>query len=165
MEVFWPGMPDILPFKRLTPFIDLFEISGGIGGRPSYGIRCQYHNESYINNLSKKEYDQIEPQIRSATQKVNTDAYNREAVEIIHKMVPEAKLSIVGGVRDIKSMEDMIKNGTVQLISMSRPFLKQPHLVKDLRTGKIDKIGCNSCGICSYFSGPISAGYKCHNYK
>lgn len=152
--------------KRLTPFIDLFEISGGLGSKPSYGIRCDYHKDSYLRNLTKKEFDQIEPQILSASQKVNySETYNREAVEIIHKLVPEAKLAIVGGVRDISTMENLLKNGTVQLISMSRPFLKQPHLVKELKTGKINKIGCNSCGMCTFYNEPVARGFRCHNYK
>lgn len=152
--------------KKLLPFVDLFEISGGLGLKPSYGTRCEFHNESYLKNLTQKEYDQIVPQIKLATQKVKyCDGYNREAVEIIHNIVPEAKLAIVGGVRNIQSMEEMLQKGTVQLISMSRPFLKQPHLVKDLRTGKINKIGCNSCGICSYYNESVHTGSKCHNYN
>ena len=152
--------------RALMPYVDLFEISAGMGGRPSYGTRIKFDDDTYRRNLSVKEYNEIVPLLRNAANKVQYfDAYNQEAVSVIHRLVPEAKLAIVGGNRDINKMEKLINDGTVQMISMSRPFLKDPLLVKKLREGKIKEIECNSCGLCSYYPEPLRIGTRCHNYK
>ncbi|OHT16468.1 oxidoreductase, FAD/FMN-binding family protein [Tritrichomonas foetus] len=152
--------------KRLHPFVDLFEISGGLGGKPSFGVRCKYDDQACQKNLSSKEYDQIASEIKKSSNLTGyNEGYNLEAAEIIHKIVPDANLALVGGLRSIPMMEKLLQDGTVKLISMSRPFLKQPHLVKDLESGKIKEIGCNSCGICTHYPEPERVGFRCHNLK
>lgn len=54
----------------------------------------------------------------------------------------------LGGIRTFSVMEKFIKEGKADLISMSRPFIREPLLVKKFREGKIKKSECISCNKC-----------------
>ncbi len=54
----------------------------------------------------------------------------------------------LGGNRTFKVMEAMVKEGKVDLISMSRPFIREPFLVRKFRAGEIKKSECISCNKC-----------------
>jgi 2,4-dienoyl-CoA reductase-like NADH-dependent reductase (Old Yellow Enzyme family) len=45
-------------------------------------------------------------------------------------------------------MEQVLEQGYADLISMSRPFIREPFLVKHIREGKTDAAECESCNLC-----------------
>ena len=55
---------------------------------------------------------------------------------------------LVGGVRSLSVMKDMVENGYADLISMSRPFISEPDLIPKLKSGKVSKARCVSCNLC-----------------
>jgi 2,4-dienoyl-CoA reductase-like NADH-dependent reductase (Old Yellow Enzyme family) len=64
----------------------------------------------------------------------------------------KAELSIpvfgLGGIRSFSVMEKIIEEGKTDLISMSRPFIREPFLIRKFRTGKVKKSECISCNRC-----------------
>jgi 2,4-dienoyl-CoA reductase-like NADH-dependent reductase (Old Yellow Enzyme family) len=44
-------------------------------------------------------------------------------------------------------MEELITNGTADMISLSRPFIREPDLVNKLSAGQM-KAACVSCNLC-----------------
>ena len=54
----------------------------------------------------------------------------------------------LGGIRSISVMERIVREGKVDLISMSRPFIRDPYLVKELRSGGSTRSECISCNKC-----------------
>jgi len=54
----------------------------------------------------------------------------------------------LGGFRSFAVMERAIEEGKVDLISLSRPFIREPDLVKKFRLGQVDKSECISCNKC-----------------
>lgn len=54
----------------------------------------------------------------------------------------------LGGLRTFRVMESMVAKGRVDLISMSRPFIREPGLVRKFREGRILKSECISCNKC-----------------
>lgn len=54
----------------------------------------------------------------------------------------------LGGIRSVSVMARLIGEGRVDMISMSRPFVRQPGLVRDIREGRIQKTDCVSCNKC-----------------
>jgi 2,4-dienoyl-CoA reductase-like NADH-dependent reductase (Old Yellow Enzyme family) len=54
----------------------------------------------------------------------------------------------LGGNRTFRVMEAMVREGRVDLISMSRPFIREPFLVRKFRTGEVSKSECISCNKC-----------------
>ena len=54
----------------------------------------------------------------------------------------------LGGNRTFAVMEKFIREGKADLISLSRPFIREPYLVKKFRAGEIRKSECISCNKC-----------------
>jgi 2,4-dienoyl-CoA reductase-like NADH-dependent reductase (Old Yellow Enzyme family) len=54
----------------------------------------------------------------------------------------------LGGLRTAAVMARLIREGRVDLVSMSRPFVRQPGLVRGIREGSILKSDCLSCNKC-----------------
>lgn len=54
----------------------------------------------------------------------------------------------LGGIRSFSIMEKIVERGKADFISMSRPFIREPSLVKKFRSGNIEKSECISCNKC-----------------
>lgn len=59
----------------------------------------------------------------------------------------------LGGIRTLAVAERMVASGRVDLVSMSRPFIRDPYLVKHFREGRIAKSECISCNKCHSLRG------------
>jgi 2,4-dienoyl-CoA reductase-like NADH-dependent reductase (Old Yellow Enzyme family) len=57
-------------------------------------------------------------------------------------------LSIVGGMRSPGVMEDIIDSGVSDMISICRPLIREPDLIKRWKTGDRSTADCISCGKC-----------------
>jgi 2,4-dienoyl-CoA reductase-like NADH-dependent reductase (Old Yellow Enzyme family) len=66
----------------------------------------------------------------------------------------------LGGIRSLAVMEKIIEEGRADLISMSRPFIREPFLIKKFRTGEIKKSECTSCNKCFNLRGISCAQLK-----
>jgi len=76
------------------------------------------------------------------------EAYNLEAAATIKPEIGNTPLILVGGMRRFGHMEQIIASKSADLISMSRPFIREPLLVRKFRKGKIEKVSCISCNNC-----------------
>ncbi len=54
----------------------------------------------------------------------------------------------LGGLRTFAKMEKAIREGRVDMISMSRPFIRTPDLIHRFKMGEINKSECISCNKC-----------------
>jgi len=76
------------------------------------------------------------------------EGYNLEAAKLIKPCIGEIPLLVVGGLRRVAHMEEVLKNGFADFISMSRPFIRQPNIVKKISEGKVESVACVSCNKC-----------------
>ncbi|SDO35402.1 NADH:flavin oxidoreductase [Desulforhopalus singaporensis] len=76
------------------------------------------------------------------------DAYHLEAAEIVKPVMGQVPLMLVGGVRKLSLMEEIVESGKADMVSLSRPFIREPDFVKRLASGKINKASCISCNNC-----------------
>lgn len=67
--------------------------------------------------------------------------------EKFRETVPDLPLILVDGIRSRKTMDALLENDVVDFISMSKPFIIEPDLVKLLIDGQ-DKTSCIDCGEC-----------------
>ncbi len=74
--------------------------------------------------------------------------YNLEAAKMIKPALGKIPLFLVGGMRKVIHMENIVKNNYADLISMSRPFIREPFLVNKIKAGEIDQVSCVSCNRC-----------------
>jgi 2,4-dienoyl-CoA reductase-like NADH-dependent reductase (Old Yellow Enzyme family) len=58
------------------------------------------------------------------------EGYNLEAAKMIKPALKGIPLMVVGGMRRISHIEEIIENKVADLISMSRPFIREPFLEK-----------------------------------
>jgi 2,4-dienoyl-CoA reductase-like NADH-dependent reductase (Old Yellow Enzyme family) len=76
------------------------------------------------------------------------EGYNLEATKMIRPVIGNIPLFAVGGFRHVSSMEEAVKNGYTDFISMCRPFIKEPYLIKHIKEGKVKTVSCTSCNKC-----------------
>jgi 2,4-dienoyl-CoA reductase-like NADH-dependent reductase (Old Yellow Enzyme family) len=74
------------------------------------------------------------------------EAYFRSAGGVFKKNL-NIPVMLVGGMRSKAVMEDVLLKGETDLISLSRPLIREPDLPNKLREGKeaADCISCNGC--------------------
>ncbi|MFW6135322.1 MAG: NADH:flavin oxidoreductase [Chloroflexota bacterium] len=107
--------------------LDGVEISGGIGGGESLNTRSGIRSQA-------------------------DEAYFRSWAQQARQVTP-LPIALVGGLRSREVMEDVLRSGDADFISMSRPLICEPDLPNRLRQGLQDQASCISANRC-YPEGP-----------
>ena len=66
----------------------------------------------------------------------------------IKPLMDGVRVMVVGGLRRVSHMEQVLEEGQADFISMSRPFIREPALVRRIREGKTEIASCESCNQC-----------------
>lgn len=74
--------------------------------------------------------------------------YNAAAARVVRRALGEVPLILVGGIRELASMEALVSSGAADLISLCRPLVREPRLVAHLAAGKATAARCTSCNRC-----------------
>ena len=74
--------------------------------------------------------------------------WNLPAAREIRKVVGDTPLFLVGGLREVRQMEEILNEGSADFIQMCRPFIREPFLVKKIQEGKTMKAACINCNRC-----------------
>ncbi|MBT4267895.1 MAG: hypothetical protein HOD85_27110 [Deltaproteobacteria bacterium] len=90
------------------------------------------------------------------------EAYHLDTAKKIKPSIGNTALCLVGGIRSKARMEEILNNGQADFLSMSRPFIREPTIVKKMREGKADKVACESCYKCLAAPG-AEIPVKCYN--
>lgn len=83
---------------------------------------------------------------RSPDQELGEASFAGHATKI-RKATQPTLMALVNGIRSLKCMKAIINKDLADLISMSRPFIKEPDLVKRLKAGQ-EASTCTSCNVC-----------------
>ena len=111
--------------KRLPEMgIDAIEVSGG----------CREAGEKLMP-------------VRKGIKRVDDEAYFLKQASSIKEAVSVPVIS-VGGVRSIEVAERIINDGKADYISLSRPLIREPHLIERWRSGDRSKAKCLSDNLC-----------------
>jgi 2,4-dienoyl-CoA reductase-like NADH-dependent reductase (Old Yellow Enzyme family) len=116
--------------------IDAIEVSGGNAASPS--------NLGPVRGKIKSEED---------------EAYFAEFAEKIKQSV-KIPIITVGGIRSVSTIDKILADGKADYISMSRPFIREPHLINRWKSGDTRKSSCMSCGGC-FETGVKGMGISC----
>jgi len=103
--------------------IDAIEVSGGLPIRPT----------TRSNQLGIKKEEQ--------------EAYFQREAGILKKQV-DVPIILVGGNRSFHVAEGLVNEGVADYISMSRPLIREPHLIKRWKAGDFTKAACVSDNLC-----------------
>ena len=82
------------------------------------------------------------------------EAYFREAAKLFKENL-NVPLILVGGIRSFQLAEQLVDDGYADYISMSRPFIREPDLVKRWESGDLRRAECLSDNQCF---GPAMSG-------
>lgn len=74
-------------------------------------------------------------------------AYNLESAKRIKEQV-KIPVIAVGGIRELSVMKQIIQNQEADMISLSRPLIIEPSLVKKMQEGRSEKSRCIECNFC-----------------
>jgi 2,4-dienoyl-CoA reductase-like NADH-dependent reductase (Old Yellow Enzyme family) len=96
---------------------------------------------------------------RTKINKLADEAYFSTLAAKIKKEV-RAPVILVGGIRSFKTAESILSSGTADMISMARPFVREPGLIKRWKQGDLKKATCISCNGCFQSAGS-SEGLHC----
>jgi 2,4-dienoyl-CoA reductase-like NADH-dependent reductase (Old Yellow Enzyme family) len=114
--------------------IDAIEISGGIPTKEAAASRS--------NILSKEQ-----------------EAYFLPYAKAVRPKVGKLPLSLVGGLRSPDLMEEIIKEGWADFVSLARPFICKPDLVNKIRAGRWEPVSCTRDDRCR--AGIGKEGLRC----
>ncbi len=90
------------------------------------------------------------------------EGYNLAAARVVKPALGSIPLILVGGMRRSSHMEQVLEEGDADLISLSRPFIREPDLVNRFEEGKTEAscVSCNKCFAAMIAGKPIRCYYK-----
>jgi len=168
---------DFTPKQGITPELAV-EYAGMLKelGVDMIEVSCGSSIFSYMNmcrgDVPVKEMVQSMPlwkkpvawlMIQSLKGKYDLDeGYNIKAARAIKPVIGNIPLAIVGGMRTLDKMSQVITNQDADLISMCRPFIREPFIIKKFKENKKDKVSCISCNRC-LAAVPNGFPIRCYN--
>ncbi len=106
--------------------------------------RIGYDSVEVSQGLRGSDYGQTEFRLKI---KRDGEAYFREWTRQVKSRV-NIPVVMVGGLRSLSLMEEVINANEADFISLCRPFIRQPDLVRSLEAGKTQTAACISCNKC-----------------
>ena len=88
-----------------------------------------------------------ETEFRTQIDRIEKEAYFRDWSKEVKRQV-RVPVMMVGGLRSIGLMEQVVENGEADFISLCRPLIKEPHVINAWRSGSRVRAGCISCNKC-----------------
>jgi 2,4-dienoyl-CoA reductase-like NADH-dependent reductase (Old Yellow Enzyme family) len=84
---------------------------------------------------------------RTKIRKTSDEAYFLSVAKKIKKQV-SVPIILVGGVRSPQAINQILEKGDADLVSMARPLIREPSLVRRWKRGNTNKAKCISCNQC-----------------
>ncbi len=83
-------------------------------------------------------------------------------VELASQIKQSIKIPVitVGGIRSLSTIDKILADGKADYVAMSRPFIREPHLINRWKSSDTRKSSCISCGGC-FEAGIKGIGISC----
>jgi len=88
-----------------------------------------------------------ETEFRPGVKRISEEAYYRLWSREI-KPVVDVPVMLAGGLRSFELMEEIVQAGDADFVALSRPLIREPHLINDWEKGQRRKSSCVSCNKC-----------------
>lgn len=95
--------------------------------------------------LRGKWYEETE--FRTKINRIEKEAYFRDWSKEVKRVV-NIPVMMVGGLRSIELMEEVVQKGEADFISLCRPLIKDPHIINAWKSGSRVRADCISCNKC-----------------
>ncbi|MDX9820492.1 MAG: NADH:flavin oxidoreductase [Syntrophales bacterium] len=107
--------------------------------------RCGYDALEVSQGLRGRFYEETE--FRTGIDSREKEAYFRGWASEVKKNVT-VPVVMVGGLRTFELMEEVVRNGEADLVSLCRPFIREPGIVNEWKRGSRRRAACISCNKC-----------------
>jgi len=87
------------------------------------------------------------PTTRKDINSPEEEAYFKEYADAVRSHV-KCPLILVGGIRSIDIMENILSRNSADMVALCRPFIREPDLIRKLEIGEQTKAACISCNKC-----------------
>jgi 2,4-dienoyl-CoA reductase-like NADH-dependent reductase (Old Yellow Enzyme family) len=118
---------------------------------------------SGIDAIEVSTGSEVLPTIVQAMRKDDPErAYFRERAAAVKRAV-KVPVMAVAGIRSLEMAKDIVDSGDADLISMCRPFIREPDLVNRWQRGEVEAAKCISCNTCLNMvgsGGPLACGQE-----
>lgn len=150
--------------SKLRADIDFYELTCGLKRR-TFAVRSRPNKDILSLAVEKEKLDECYNNALKKSEGIEyKEEYNLEALKVIKKNNPNVRLALCGGVRQFSRMESLVKSKLVDIISLSRPFIRDPGLIRRFQMGTVDSSTCVNCGSCMFHVDP-EEGVQCHLNK
>lgn len=112
---------------------------------PTKAIMNMHHRYRNKSALSKKILSKLLPLVLKMLEPIHN--YNVAAAFEIKEHV-KIPVIVTGGIRNLDAMESILEKEQADYISLCRPLIIEPNLVKKFKEGKQDRSRCIDCGFC-----------------
>lgn len=129
---------------------DAVEIAGRLADDGIDAIEVSGGNPASPNNMGPA---------RGHIRTEEDEAYFADLAAQIKESV-KIPIITVGGIRSISTIEKILADGKADYVAMSRPFIREPHLINRWKSGDTRKSACMSCGGC-FETGVKGIGISC----
>jgi len=92
------------------------------------------------------------PEARVGIAREDQEAYFWPGAKAIKRAV-NLPVILVGGIRSLNRIEEILEEGSVDFCAMARPFIREPNLPQKFLSGTTRKSACISCNACLPFDG------------
>lgn len=93
-----------------------------------------------------------------------TSEWNLGATRKVRSVVENLPQFVVGGIRSVDVMNRILNNNLADFISMCRPLIREPNLVKNIRLGKSTEAMCDSCNKCLASTSVLNIPLRCFSH-
>ena len=69
------------------------------------------------------------------------------------KEIVSVPVILVGGLRTVEFMNTVVADGIADFVSLARPLIREPDLVRTIEAGRTGAVDCTSCNICIQHEG------------
>lgn len=137
------GIRKIAPKLHITIKINSSDfLPGGLTEDDSMEI-CRLLTEQGIDSIEVSGNGTSRPGIKTEADEAYFGHFAARLAENI-----DIPVILVGGIRSKDVMERILNTTAIELISLSRPLIRQPELPRLLENGKTDRADCISCNAC-----------------
>jgi len=105
--------------------IDAIELSGGTG------LSLSKYSSTRVGEINSKE----------------EEVYYRDSAKLFKEKIT-VPLILVGGIRSYEVAKELVEKGLADYISLCRPLIREPDLIKRWKRGDTERAACISCNKC-----------------
>jgi 2,4-dienoyl-CoA reductase-like NADH-dependent reductase (Old Yellow Enzyme family) len=129
--------------------LDLLEVSAGSTSRAPFMVcRGEIHHDDFVSAIPWPVRALVRRRLQRSPQPAWEEGWNVPLAAGVKDALGGVPLAVVGGMRNVALMEEFVSSGRLDFVSLSRPLIREPGLVKKFQSDPTAEPSCISCSRC-----------------